>query len=358
MKALIAAGGHGTRLRPITYTINKHLFPIANKPMIFWVIEKIARAGIKEVAININEGDKELPAAVGDGKKFGVKITYIEQAGGALGVAHVIKSAEHWIGKDDLLYFLGDNIISGDINSLVDKFYRDKLDCLLALSKVRDPERFGVPVIKGGRITKVEEKPNNPKSNFAVTGIYLYKPVILEAVSKIKPSARGEYEISEAHTYLINKGYKVGYEEITGWWKDTGKPEDLLEGNGLILSSMQGMDIPFKKLDKNWQLEGAIKVGKGTRFKGKVVVRGPAIIGENCFIADACIDPYTSIGDHVVVTGTEISHSIICDGAQINQCGVRIVDSLLGRNSIVRAEDYTLPQGHKLVIGDNAQVEL
>jgi len=358
MKALIAAGGHGTRLRPITYTINKHLFPIANKPMIFWVIEKIARAGIKEIAININEGDKELPAVVGNGKKFGVKIKYLEQKGGALGVAHVLKSASKWVGNDELIYFLGDNIVSGDINSLIGKFHREKLDCLLALSKVRDPERFGVPVLKNNRIVKVEEKPAKPQSNFAVTGIYIYKPVILEAVAKIKPSPRGEYEISEAHTYLIKKGCKVGYAEITGWWKDTGKPEDLLEGNSLILSSMAGMDVPFQKLESDWHLEGAVKIGKGTKLKGKVVIRGPVIIGENCLIEDACVDPYTALGDGVTVKGTEIAHSIICEGTQILECGVRIVDSLMGRNSVIKAEDFTLPQGHKLVIGDNAQVEL
>jgi len=358
MKALITAGGRGTRLRPITYTINKHLFPIANKPMIFHALEKVAKAGIKEVAININEGDKELPAAVGNGKKFGLKITYIEQKGGALGVAHAITNAEKWIGKDDLLYYFGDNIIAGDLEKLIKRFYRDKLDCLLALSKVRDPERFGVPVIKGNRITEVQEKPQNPKSDFAVTGIYFYRPVILEATKNIKPSARGEYEISDAHTYLIKKGYKVGYEEITGWWKDTGKPEDLLEGNSLILGSLQGMDLPFKKLESDWHLEGAIKVGKGTKFKGKVVIRGPVIIGENCVIENACVEPYTALGDNVTVKGTEISHSIVCEGTQILECGVRIVDSLMGRNSMIKAEDHTLPHGHKLVIGDNAQVEL
>jgi glucose-1-phosphate thymidylyltransferase len=358
MKALIAAGGHGTRLRPITYTINKHLFPIANKPMIFWVLEKVARAGIREVAINVNEGDKELPAAVGNGREFGLKITYLEQKGGPLGLAHIVKNAKKWIGKSDLLFFLGDNIAAGELQGLINKFYQDKLDCLLTLSKVRDPERFGVPVIKNGKIVKVEEKPVSPKSNYAVTGIYIYKPVILEAVEKIAQSARGEYEISDANTYLIEKGYKIGYEEITGWWKDTGKPEDLLEGNSLVLSSFTGMEIPYQKLKSDWRLEGAIKIGADTKLQGKVVIRGPVIIGENCVIKDACVEPYTAIGDNVTIKNTEISHSIICDGTQILECGVRIVDSLLGRNSVVKAEDQTLPRGHKLIIGDNAQVEL
>jgi glucose-1-phosphate thymidylyltransferase len=248
--------------------------------------------------------------------------------------------------------------VAGDLGGLVEKFYREKLDCLLTLSKVKDPERFGVPVIQKSRIVKVEEKPKNPKSDFAVTGIYVYNPVIVEAAGAIKPSARGEYEISDAHTYLINKGYKVGFEEITGWWKDTGKPEDLLEGNSLILSSIRGLDLPFKKYSDKIKIEGSVKIGRGTKLKGQVVVRGPVVIGENCLIEDSCIDPYTAIGDGVTVQGTEISHSIICEGTKILDCGVRIVDSLVGRNSVVKAEDYSLPSGHKLVVGDNAQVEL
>ncbi len=358
MKALITAGGQGTRLRPITYTINKHLFPIANEPMIFHALRKVAKAGIKEVAININEGDKELPQAIGKGKKFGLKIDYLEQKGGALGLAHIISNAKKWIGGEDLLFYLGDNIVAGELGGLVERFYKEKMDCLLTLSKVKDPERFGVPVIKKTRIVKVEEKPKNPQSDFAVTGIYVYKPVIVEAAGAIKPSARGEYEISDAHSYLINKGYKVGFEEITGWWKDTGKPEDLLEGNSLILSSFSGLDLPFKKYPNTIKIEGAVKIGKGTKLKGQAVIRGPVIIGENCLIEDSCIDPYTAIGNGVTVKGTEVSHSIICDGTQILDCGVRVVDSLIGRNSIVKAEDYSLPSGHKLVVGDNAQVEL
>jgi len=357
MKALVTAGGHGTRLRPITYTINKHLFPIANKPMIFYALEKIAKTGIKDVAININEGDKELPKVVGKGERWGINITYLEQKGGALGLAHIIKNASKWAAGEELLFYLGDNIILGEITEFVDKFKKEKLDCILALSKVRDPERFGVPVIEKGRIVRVDEKPENPKSNFAVTGIYVYSPAIYEAVEKIKPSDRGEYEISDVHTYMIEKGCKVGYSEITGWWKDTGKPEDLLEGNSLILNGIKKSSLP-SKLNDSWEIEGNVIIGEGTQLEGRVVIRGPVVIGSNCVIRDSCIDPYTSIGDNVSVEGAEISHSIICDGSKVTECGVRIVDSLLGRNCEVKAEDLTLPIGHKLVIGDNAQVEI
>ena len=191
MKALITAGGHGTRLRPITYTTNKHLVPIANKPMIFYALEKMSKAGITEIAIVINPGDKIFPEKVGNGSKWGLNITYIEQPGGPLGIGHVVKIAEDFIGKDSFIFYLGDNIILNDIKPFVEKFEKEKLNCLLALSKVKDPQRFGVPEIVNGRIIKVEEKPQNPKSDFAVTGIYVYDRHIFEAVNSIKPSARG-----------------------------------------------------------------------------------------------------------------------------------------------------------------------
>lgn len=357
MKALIAAGGKGTRLRPITYTINKHLFPIANKPMIIHALEKVKEAGITEVAINVNEGDEEIRPVLGSGKKWGLKITYLEQRGGALGVAHVIKNAKKWLGNDSLLFYLGDNIILGSITPLVKKFQKSKLDCLLALSKVPDPERFGVPVIKNNRIIKVEEKPSEPKSPYAVTGIYLYSPRIIEAVENIKPSGRGELEISDAHTYLIQKGYTVGFEEITGWWKDTGKPEDLLEGNGLILSEIKKNDIRGT-ICKNVKIEGRVLIGKNTKIGDNVLIRGPVVIGEGCRIKDASIEPYTSIADNCEIRGTEIYHSIICEGSHVIDCGKRITDSLIGRSCTVMSCSLTKPSGHRLIIGDNALVEL
>ena len=238
MKALIAAGGHATRLRPITLTINKHLIPLANKPMIFHAIEKIANAGISEIGININPGEIEIRQVVGNGSRWGVQITFIEQQGGPLGVAHIVKNAQSFLGEDDFVFYLGDNIILGSINSFVDKFRNERPNCMLALSKVRDPQRFGVPEMCDGRIVRVDEKPQAPKSNFAVTGIYIYDRNYFKAFEHIVPSGRGEYEISDIHTWLIQNGFNVGYQEITGWWKDTGKSEDLLEGNQLLLAEM------------------------------------------------------------------------------------------------------------------------
>lgn len=357
MKALITAGGHATRLRPITWTINKHLIPIANKPMIFNALEKIAEAGIKEVAININIGDKELPQAIGDGSRWGIKITYIEQKGGALGLAHIIKNAEEWIGKDELLFYLGDNIILGSIKQFVEKFKQGGYSCLLALSRVKDPQRFGVPVIEGGKIVRVEEKPSQPKSDFAVTGIYVYDNHIVEAVSSIKPSPRGEYEISDAHTWLIEHGYNVGYEEITGWWKDTGKPEDLLEANHLLLNEMREEFVIESEIKNDVTVQGKVKIGKNCEISGRVLIRGPVIIGDNCSIKNSCIGPYTCIGNEVEIYNAEIEHSIIFDFADIN-CTNRIVDSIIGKNANITSAHETLPQGHKLIIGDNTVVEL
>lgn len=357
MKALIAAGGHGTRLRPLTYTLNKHLIPIANKPMIFYALEKIAETGIKEVGIILNPGDVIFPKAVGDGAKWGLNITYIEQIGGPLGLAHVVKIAEPFLKKDPFIFYLGDNIILSNITGFIEKFKKEKLNCLLALSKVKDPQRFGVPEIKGGKIIKVEEKPQNPKSDFAVTGIYLYDRNVFGIIKNLKPSARGELEISDLHSGLIDKGFKVGYSEITGWWKDTGKPYDLLDGNQLVLSKMEAKISPTAKIEKGVVLQGNVIIGDNSELRGKTLIRGPVIIGNSTIVQDAYVGPYTSIGDKVEIYGAEIDHSIIFDDADINT-DKRITDSIIGKNALITPVHETLPSGHKLIIGDNSQVEL
>lgn len=356
MKALIAAGGHGTRLRPITFTLNKHLIPVANKPMIMYAIEKIAAAGIKEVAININPGDKELPKAIGDGKKWKIKITYLEQKGGALGLAHIIRNAKPFLKKDPFIFYLGDNILLGDVKKFITTFKKKKLNCLLALSKVHDPQRFGVPELNDkGEIISIEEKPQKPKSEYAVTGIYVYDYHIMEAAENIKPSARGELEISDAHQYLLDHNYKVGYEEISGWWKDTGKPSDLLEANQLVLSNIK-RDIEGK-VETTVVIEGKVIVGKGTTVEGRSFIRGPVIIGENCVIRDSFIGPFTAIGNGVEIEAGDIENSLIMDYVDI-KTSEKIVDSLVGYNCNILDDGRTLPSGHKLIIGQNSSVEL
>ncbi|MBT3949089.1 NTP transferase domain-containing protein, partial [Candidatus Parcubacteria bacterium] len=229
-KAILTGGGHATRLHPITTTINKHLLPIANKPMIFHAIEKAVKAGVEEIFINTNPGDKDLQQHIGDGGHWGIKITFFEQTGGPQGIAHVVKEAEKFIGNDPFMFYLSDNILLGNLNEMFEEFTKNKYDCMLALSEVKDPERFGVPVFdKDNKLVDVLEKPENPPNNFAVTGIYLYGPkVFFQAFDHIERSARGEYEISSIHSYLLKQGKSVGAKEITGWWKDTGKIDDLL----------------------------------------------------------------------------------------------------------------------------------
>lgn len=358
MKALITAGGRATRLRPITYTWNKHLIPLAGKPMIFYALEKVAEAGIKDVGIIINPGESALQKVIDDGSKWGLRITYIEQVGGPLGIAHAVKIAQPFLGNEPFIFYLGDNIILGSIRKFVERFERDNLNCLLALSKVNDPQRFGVPEIENGRIIAVSEKPQNPKSDFAVTGIYFYDKSFFEAFNRIKLSARGEYEISDVHTELIRSGARVGYEEITGWWKDTGKPEDLLHGNQLILEEMARAEMINKgQIHPESVIQGKVTIGAGTIIGPGVLIRGPATVGENCLVEKSYIGPYTSIGNNCSIKETEIEHSILFDSA-ILHCGARVVDSLIGTGVKIISTSSSLPLGHKLIAGDNAYIEI
>lgn len=359
MKAIIAAGGRATRLRPITTTLNKHLIPLANEPMLWNAIAKLAEVGIKEIAINVNPGEKELQPACGDGSRWGVHLTYIEQVGGATGIGRIPLNAEDFLGHDEpFIFYLGDNIILGSLQRFVDKFEREKLDCLLALAHVPDPQRFGVPVIENGRVVRVDEKPEHPQSDFAVTGIYIYSQAYFEAARSIAPSPRGEYEISDVHSWMIEHGHAVGYEEITGWWKDTGKPDDLLEGNQLIMTERQGRDIENAgTIEEGAKLSGWVKIGVGTRIGAGCVIRGPVVIGDHAVIEDSYIGPYTSVGHGAEIYGSEIERSILCDHVDIN-CGKRLVDSILGVNATVTAASATLPSGHRLIIGDQSSVEV
>lgn len=360
MKALLTAGGRATRLRPVTHTINKHLIPLANKPMIFWAIEKIVEAGIREIGININEGEKELQRVIGDGSQWNASITYIEQRGGARGLAHIIKNAKDaGFLTGPFLMYLGDNIILGSIKRFVDRFQNEQLNCMLALSRVKDPERFGVPEMDvHGRIIRVVEKPLVPMSPYAITGIYLYDHHALEAVETIQPSPRGEMEITSVHQYYLDRGLNVGYEEISGWWKDTGKPEDLLEGNLLILNDMPAAAFRIEtRVPDTTRLQGKVSIGFGTSIEGTSLIRGPVVIGKNCQIINSYIGPYTAIGDNTTIANTEIEHTIVLEGASIS-CGNRVVDSIIGAQATLVPANKSLPLGHKMVIGDNTYIEM
>jgi glucose-1-phosphate thymidylyltransferase len=353
VKALIASGGKGTRLRPLTHTQNKHLIPIANKPILHYAIEAAVDAGIKQIGIIHTADSSEVPDAIGNGKRWGVKITYIPQKTPA-GLAHVVKIAQKFIGKDNFIFYLGDNMVVGGVKRFIDEFEKSDCNCWLTLSRVKDPERFGVPVIKNGKIVKVEEKPAKPKSQFAVAGIYIYDNHIFEAVKNIKPSERGELEISDAHTYLIEKGYKVGFSEITGWWKDTGKPADLLEANRLILDNIEPN---FKgEVDKVSSVLGKVILDEGSKVINSVV-RGPAIIGKNTIIENSYIGPFTSIGDRSTIRNAEVEYSIVLRDCKIQNVRLRIEGSILG-NDVEVVDAIGKPLVHRFMIGDQSRVEI
>jgi glucose-1-phosphate thymidylyltransferase len=353
VKALIASGGRGTRLRPITHTRNKHLIPIANKPILHYAIDAALEAGIREIAVVVNAESDEVQRAIGGGEKWGVSITYIPQASPG-GLAQVVGLAEGFMGMDPFIFYLGDNMVVGGVRRFIEEFQRSRCNCFLTLAKVKDPERFGVPELKDGKIVGVEEKPAHPKSSFAVAGIYLYDHHIFEAVKAIHPSARGELEISDAHQYLIDHGYTIGYSEITGWWKDTGKPTDLLEANRLVLDNID--PLLLGEVDARSVVAGKVVIGKGTQVVNSVI-RGPAIIGEGCVIEDAFIGPFTSIGDNTVVRQSEIEYSIILRDCKVLRVGIRLEGSILG-NDVEIVEGVGKPRVHRFMIGDQSRVEV
>lgn len=358
MKALITAGGRGTRLRPLTHTRNKHLIPIANKPIIHYAIEAVAAAGIREIGISINpDTGADLQEALGSGEAWGVRLTYIMQEA-PLGLAHVLQVAEAFLRGEQFVFYLGDNLIVGGITRFVECFAANGDACHLVLARVHDPQRFGVAEVCDGQVVRVEEKPLQPASDLAVTGIYCYTPTIFEAVHAIRPSARGELEISDAHQYLIGHRHQVGFSEATGWWKDTGKPEDLLEANRVVLDMMlPGLSPEIHgEVDASSDIAGKVLVEAGAAIIASQI-RGPAIIGAHTRVQGSYIGPYTSLGAHCLVRNSEVEYSIICPGTQILDAPVRIERSLLGREVVIR-RGQTRPSTQKFIIGDQSAIEL
>lgn len=353
MKALITSGGKGTRLRPITHTENKHLIPIANKPILHYAIEAVVEAGIKEIGIIVNADNDAVQKAIGDGKRWSAKITYIPQEA-PLGLAHVVKIAEDFIKDDSFIFYLGDNMVIGGVKRFIDRFHEQKCNCHLTLAEVKEPSHFGVPEISGNRIIGVQEKPAKPKSKFAVAGIYIYDSSIFKAVNSIKPSARGELEISDAHQYLLDRKFKVTYSEITGWWKDTGKPYDLLEANRLVLEILQ--PTIKGKVDKKSNLAGKVSLGTGSKIINSNI-RGPVIIGENTVIENSYVGPFTSIYNNCQIQNSEIEFSIVMDHCTILDVGVRIESSILGSEvEIIKANDK--PKTHRFIVGAQGHLEI
>ncbi|MEK7115888.1 MAG: glucose-1-phosphate thymidylyltransferase [Patescibacteria group bacterium] len=359
MKALLAAGGRSTRMRPITHTINKQLIPLANRPMLEYPIRKLVEAGITDILININPGERDVMRAVfGDGERYGATLTYIEQEGGARGIAHAVANAEPHLRGGPFVFFLGDNIMVGSIRKLRERYEMEGFDCLIGLSRVKDPNRYGVAEFNpDGTLKRAVEKPTDPPSPFAITGIYFFNDKFFDGFKTMQPSARGEYEITDMITWYIENG-RVGHEEITGWWKDTGTPDALLEGNALMLDEMRVEEMVNRgTIAEGSVIQGKVRIEEGTIIDENVLIRGPVVIGSGCRISDAYVGPYTSIGDGVELHNTEIEHSIVMERATI-QSGKRIVDSIIGRHASITSNQETLPRGHKLIIGDHASVEL
>ena len=355
MKGLILSGGHGTRLRPLTHTGPKQLIPIANKPVLFYAIEDLAMAGVKNIGIILGTNMPEkVQEAVGDGSKFGVNITYIEQ-GEPKGLAHAVAVSRNYIGDESFIMYLGDNILKSGVEEFVEGFEDSNYQARILLQRVKNPKQFGVAELNNqGDVIHLVEKPSEPKSDLALVGIYLFKRSIFQAIEHIKPSWRGEFEITDAIQELLNTKKKVDSHIVNGWWKDTGKPEDVLEANHLILDVLQSRS--FGNVEDGAKISGRVSIGKGTVIRKNSVIKGPVIIGDNCEI-DAYIGPYTSIGDNTRIIGGEIESSIVVGDALI-ECNERIVESLIGNHSKIRSHSNIMPQGRRFVIGENSLVNL
>lgn len=353
MKGLVLSGGLGTRLRPLTYTGAKQLVPIANKPVLFYVLEHLVEAGITDIGIVVGDTHKQIRAAVGDGSAFGARVEYIQQAA-PLGLSHAIQISRDYLRDEPFCMFLGDNLVRDGIAPFVEEFKKEPMNSMIVLKEVPNPEAFGVAELDGGRVVRLVEKPTNPATNLAVIGVYLFDHHVFEAVDRIKPSARGELEITDAIQYLIDAEYRVEARKLTGYWTDTGKMDDMLEANRWLLELLTPrMD---GHADAASTVIGKVVVEAGASLEG-TVVRGPAIIGRNTRLVNSYVGPFTSIDHDCVIVNSEIEHSIVLDSCRIEASGQRIEDSLIGRNVEIHPT-AAKPRAYKLVLGDHSKVGL
>src|SRR3990170_2987362 len=351
LKGLILSGGKGSRLRPFTYTGAKQLVPIANKPILFYTLESLAEAGVRHVGIVVGDTREQVVAAVGDGSRFGLDITYIDQPQ-PLGIAHAVKISETFLGGDPFVLYLGDNFLRGGIVPFVEEFRRSAPQCQILLRQVPNPQDFGVAQLVDGRVTRLVEKPTKPTSDLAVIGIYMFDRQVFEAVNAIKPSARGELEITDTIQYLIDKGYDVRHRLVGEQWIDTGKMDDILEANRLMLDTLQARTEG--RVDESSRLHGTVVLEKGCRIVNSVI-RGPSIIGEETEIIDSFIGSFTSVYHHSTIRNSEVANCIVLENTVIENVGQRIEDSLIGRNVAVYGSNR-LPRSYRLVLGAFSQV--
>lgn len=355
MKALILSGGKGSRLYPLTYTRAKQLVPVANKPVLFRVIETIRDAGIRDIGIVIGHTGPEIREAVGSGAQFGVEITYIEQPQ-PLGLAHAVKIAGDFLGDEKFVMFLGDNVIEGGIGGLIRDFESESYNAQVVLTPVEEPQHYGVAELAGEgaerRIVRLVEKPREPVSNLALVGIYMFDRHIHEAVAAIQPSWRGELEITDAIQWLVEAGHNVHPYVHRGWWIDTGKPIDMLAANAKVLEELVPKMEGF--VDRDSIVDARVTVQEGAEIINSVV-RGPAIIGRNTRLVNAYVGPFTSIFHDCVIENAEIEQSIVLEHCRITDIPHRIADSLIGRNVEICHSEFR-PRALKMTLGDHSKV--
>jgi glucose-1-phosphate thymidylyltransferase len=351
LKGLILSGGKGTRLRPITHTSAKQLVPVANKPVLFYGIEAMAAAGIREVGIIIApETGDEIRAAAGDGHRFGVEITYVEQDE-PLGLAHAVLTAEPFLADSPFVMYLGDNLLQGGIRDLVDAFRTNNPDALILLTPVPDPENFGVAELSQGTVVRLVEKPPEPATDLALVGVYMFTPAIHDAARAIRPSGRGELEITDAIQHLVNGGQRVEPHVVRGWWKDTGRLDDMLEANRLVLETIE------RRVEGELvasQVDGRVIVEPGARLE-RTTVRGPAVIGSGARLCDCYVGPYTAVAEACVIENAEVEHSILLAGSSVRGLAGRMESSLLGRNVAIGRTDRQ-PRAYRFMVGDNSEI--
>ena len=353
MKALVLAGGSGTRLRPITHTSAKQLVPVANKPVLFYGLEAIRDAGITQVGIVVGDTEPALRAAVGSGQAFGLDVTYIRQSA-PLGLAHAVLVAREFLGDDDFVMYLGDNFIVGGITALVADFRVSRPDAHILLTAVADPHQFGVAELDGdGQVIGLEEKPEQPKSDLALVGVYMFTPAVHEAVAALAPSARGELEITEAIQWLMLNGRKVTSTVISGYWKDTGNVADMLEVNRVVLETAE--PSVAGEVDAASELIGRVIIEAGATITGSRIL-GPTIIGAGTEVTDSYVGPFTSVAAGCVIADSEIEYSIVLAGASIR--GVRRIEASLIGHHVEVTPAPRVCQAHRLVLGDHSKVQI
>jgi glucose-1-phosphate thymidylyltransferase len=352
LKGLVLSGGAGTRLRPITHTSAKQLVPVANKPVLFYGLEALRDAGVTDVGIVVGDTHAEIEEAVGDGSALGIRATYIRQEA-PLGLAHAVLTAEAFLGDSPFVMYLGDNLLRDGITELVERFRAGSCDAMILLQRVPDPEAYGVAELEDGRVVRLVEKPPQPRSDLALVGVYMFTSAIMDSARAIRPSGRGELEITDAIQHVIDRGLTVEPHEVTGWWKDTGRLEDMLEANRLILDVLEPR-LQGEIVEST--VEGRVVLEEGARLV-RSSVRGPAIIGAGALVEDAYIGPYTAISPGVVVRRAEVEHSILLHDSRVEDLDARVESSLIGRNvTIARSQEK--PRAYRFMVGDSSAIGL